>query len=243
MAVTLRELWRLVDTCERTQRHCMMMENVNFARDELMALNLCRQGVLGELVHGEAAYIHDLRHHMKDEDRGTGTWRTAHLARHNGNLYPTHGLGPVAQYMNIDRTEDRFERLVSISSPVLVRDLHSGNRSPQVFLTREPNTLCQSLLQSRLHRPQNRRTKAHFGTGRTRLEDNKAAGSRVADSMGSAEDNKARVGDNSIWVEEQQPAVQERALRQEPEQAHTEEVLLVLGQLLGRQPDRLPGQP
>ena len=100
IAVTIDEMWELVDTSEQTKKHCMMMENVNYSRDELMFLNMCRQGVVGELLHAEAAYIHELRWQMQDEERGTGFWRTHHYANRNGNLYPTHGLGPVAQYMN-----------------------------------------------------------------------------------------------------------------------------------------------
>ena len=101
IAVSLKDMWKIVDTSERTQKHCMMMENVNYGRDELMYLNMCRNGVVGELLHAEAAYIHELRFQMSQEERGTGSWRTHHYATGNGNLYPTHGLGPVAQYMNL----------------------------------------------------------------------------------------------------------------------------------------------
>jgi predicted dehydrogenase len=121
LAVTLEELWDIVDTSERTQRHCMMMENVNYGRTELMYLNMCRQGLIGELLHAEAAYIHELRGQMKQEERGTGSWRTHHYAKGRGNLYPTHGLGPVAQYMNLARQEDNFKSLVSYSTPALGR--------------------------------------------------------------------------------------------------------------------------
>lgn len=117
MALTIDELWDIVNTSERTKRHCMMMENVNYSRDELMFLNMCRQGLIGELLHAEAAYIHELRWQMNEVERGTGSWRTYHYAHRNGNLYPTHGLGPVAQYMNIGRTEDTFRRLTSFSTP------------------------------------------------------------------------------------------------------------------------------
>lgn len=115
----LKELWEVIDTSEKTQRHCMMIENVNYGREELMFLNMCRQGVFGELLHGEASYIHELRSQMYDVEkgRGTGSWRTYHWASENGNLYPTHGLGPVAQYMSLARTEDNFRRIVSFSSP------------------------------------------------------------------------------------------------------------------------------
>lgn len=115
MALELAHLWDLVDTAEQTQRNCMMMENCNYGREELMVLNMVRQGVFGELLHGEAAYIHELRWQIKELERKTGSWRTQMHARYNGNIYPTHGLGPVAQYMNINRG-DRFDYLTSMSS-------------------------------------------------------------------------------------------------------------------------------
>lgn len=125
LATSLDDLWEIVNTAEATRRHCMMLENVNYGREELMFLNMCRQGVFGNLLHGEAAYIHDLRFQMRhyEEGRGTGSWRTRHWAKENGNLYPTHGLGPVAQYMNLARGEDNFRRLVAFSSPARNRAL------------------------------------------------------------------------------------------------------------------------
>ena len=120
LALTVEEMWQIVDTAERTQKNCMMMENVNYGRDELMVLNMVRQGVFGELLHGEAAYIHELRWQMKEIEHKTGSWRTAWHAKRDGNLYPTHGLGPVSQYMNINRG-DRFDYLTSMSSPALGR--------------------------------------------------------------------------------------------------------------------------
>ena len=125
IAVTIEDMWKIVNTSEETQKHCMMMENVNYGRDELMYLNMCRNGVIGELLHGEAAYIHELRFQMKQEDRGTGSWRTQHYANGKGNLYPTHGLGPVAQYMNLGRKEDTFKSIISYSSPALGRKLYA----------------------------------------------------------------------------------------------------------------------
>lgn len=101
----------------------MMMENVNYGRDELLFLNMCRQGVIGSILHGEAAYIHELRWQMQEDsiELGTGSWRTGHYARRNGNLYPTHGLGPIAQYMSLARGEDQFESITSVSTPALGR--------------------------------------------------------------------------------------------------------------------------
>ena len=98
------------------------MENVNYGRDELMFLNICRKGLIGELLHAEAAYIHELRWQMFNTDRGTGNWRTLHYAESKGNLYPTHGLGPVSQYMNLGRNDDNFKHLVSLSSPAIGRN-------------------------------------------------------------------------------------------------------------------------
>jgi predicted dehydrogenase len=131
LALTVKEMWEIVDTSERTGKHCMMMENCNYGRDELLFLNLCRLGVIGELLHGEAAYVHELRKQMMEVKRGTGSWRTPYYAQPNGgNLYPTHGLGPVAQYMNIARTDDQFERLVSFASPGRGRALYAKANFP-----------------------------------------------------------------------------------------------------------------
>ena len=130
IAVSLEEMWEIVNTSEKTQKHCMMMENVNYGRDELMFLNMCRQGVVGELLHAEAAYIHELRWQMEEQERGTGSWRTHHYAKRNGNLYPTHGLGPVAQYMNLGRGDDIFGSLVSFSTPGLGRQDYAAKNYP-----------------------------------------------------------------------------------------------------------------
>ena len=128
-ATTLDGCWELVDTSEVTQKHCMMMENVNYGREELMVLNMCRLGVFGDLLHGEAAYIHDLRGQMQEVEHGTGSWRTLEYAERNGNLYPTHGLGPVAQYMDINRG-DRLDHLSSVSSPARVREIYAKKNFP-----------------------------------------------------------------------------------------------------------------
>lgn len=130
IAVTLEEMWEIIDTSEQTQKHCMMMENVNYGREELLYLNMCRKGLIGELLHAEAAYIHELRFQMEEQQRGTGSWRTYHYAKRNGNLYPTHGLGPVAQYMNLGRGEDQFGSLVSYSTPARGRELYAKKNYP-----------------------------------------------------------------------------------------------------------------
>lgn len=130
IATTLEDMWALVNTSEQTGRHCMHMENVCYGREELLYLNMVRQGLIGELLHGEASYIHDLREQMKEVERGTGSWRTYHYIKRNGNLYPCHGLGPVAQYMSLARTEDQFGRLVSFSSPSRARALYAKANFP-----------------------------------------------------------------------------------------------------------------
>jgi len=115
-ALTIDECWQMVETSERTKRYCIMMENCVYDRQEMMILNMVRQGVLGEILHAEAGYLHDLRALKFDfESKGEAVWRTAHSIKRNGNLYPTHGLGPVAQYMNINRG-DQFDYLVSVST-------------------------------------------------------------------------------------------------------------------------------
>lgn len=114
-AMTIEECWQLVEGAEKYQKHCVMQENCCYDRAELMMLNMVRKGLFGELLHGEGGYLHDLRD-IKFSDSGEGLWRRAHSMKRNANLYPTHGLGPIAQCMNINRG-DRFEYLVSMSSP------------------------------------------------------------------------------------------------------------------------------
>ena len=116
-ATTIEDCWKLVDTSEKTRRHCIMLENCCYGENETLVLGMVRAGVFGELLYGEAAYIHDLREELFS-NKGEGLWRrTVHTER-DGNLYPTHGLGPVANYMGINRG-DRFDYLVSMSTPCL----------------------------------------------------------------------------------------------------------------------------
>ncbi len=114
-AMSLDDCWALVETAEKTGKHCQMMENCCYDRIELMTLNLVRRGLLGEVLHAEAGYLHDLRG-VKFSNEGEGLWRRAWAQKLNGNLYPTHGLGPVAQCLNINRG-DAFDFIVSMSSP------------------------------------------------------------------------------------------------------------------------------
>ncbi len=119
-ALTVEDCWRLVEASEATRRHCVMMENCNYDRVEMMVLNMVTQGVLGELLHAECGYLHDLRA-VKYDAENEGKWRRAHSMTSNGDLYPTHGLGPVAQCLDINRG-NAFDTLVSMGSKT--RGLH-----------------------------------------------------------------------------------------------------------------------
>ncbi len=114
-AYTFDDMWKLVNTAEETQRNCMMMENVCYGDEELWLLNMAQQGVLGTLTYAECAYIHNLRELLFSKDYYYNMWRIRHHDTRDGNLYPTHGLGPVAQYMDVNRG-DSFDSIVSMSS-------------------------------------------------------------------------------------------------------------------------------
>ena len=111
-ALTIDECWAFVETAERTKRHCMQLENCCYGEQELLALNLCKLGLLGELLHGEGAYIHDRRWQIFNDSQWE-RWRNHWNEAHAGNQYPTHGLGPIALDMGINRG-DRFDYLVSV---------------------------------------------------------------------------------------------------------------------------------
>ncbi|MCU0377528.1 MAG: Gfo/Idh/MocA family oxidoreductase [Bacteroidales bacterium] len=113
-AITIEQCWQLVEASEKTKKHCMQLENCCYDFFELLTLNMARQGLFGDIVHGEGAYIHDLRYLNFDKNGYADMWRLKENQR-NGNLYPTHGLGPVCQVMNINRG-DRMDYLTSIST-------------------------------------------------------------------------------------------------------------------------------
>jgi predicted dehydrogenase len=153
-AVTVEDCWRLVDASERMQRHCVMLENCCYGENELFVLNLARAGVFGELTHAECAYLHDLRAILYS--LGTeGDWRRDYHWQYDGNLYPTHGLGPVAQYLGIGRG-DQFKFVVSTSSPerslTKYRDEqqpNAGRHAAEKYICGDMNT---SLLKTELGR-------------------------------------------------------------------------------------------
>jgi predicted dehydrogenase len=114
-AVTLEECWQLVETSEETGMPCMLLENVNYYRESLMVLNMIQQGIFGEMLHCEGGYNHDVRGGKIDRETGKIKWRGKHSVTRNENLYPTHPIGPISWWLNINRG-DRFTRIVSMSS-------------------------------------------------------------------------------------------------------------------------------
>lgn len=112
---TIEDCWAIIQTAEHTQKHCVMMENCNYNEEELWILNMIQEGVFGDITHAEGAYLHDLRALLLDDTYYENQWRLHEHANRNGNFYTTHGLGPIAFYLNIGRG-DRFTHLTSMSS-------------------------------------------------------------------------------------------------------------------------------
>jgi predicted dehydrogenase len=136
LGITLQDHWDVVKAAEKYNANVMMLENVCYRRDVMAVLNMVRQGLFGELIHLQGGYQHDLRE-VKFNDGihpiGYGVefgekafsearWRTNHSVHRNGDLYPTHGVGPIAQYTNINRG-NRFLSLCSYSTKS--RGLHN----------------------------------------------------------------------------------------------------------------------
>lgn len=128
-AVTMDECWQLVETSEKTKQHCMILENCCYDFFELLTLNMARQGYFGEIVHAEGAYIHALLESNFSKTGYYDMWRLKENMR-NGSLYPTHGLGPVAQVLDINRG-DRMDYLVSMSS----NDFMMGAKAKELAAT------------------------------------------------------------------------------------------------------------
>lgn len=136
LGITLQDHWDVVKAAEKNNAHVMMLENVCYRRDVMAVLNMVRQGLFGELIHLQGGYQHDLRevlfndgvhvydHGVEFGEKGFSEahWRTEHSIHRNGDLYPTHGIGPIGQYININRG-NRFTSLCSFSSKT--RGLHN----------------------------------------------------------------------------------------------------------------------
>lgn len=114
--LTIDECWQLVETSEATKKHMMMLENCCYDFFELLTLNMARNGLFGELIHAEGAYLHDLsKDWLFNKNAYADMWRLKENYKHNGNLYPTHGLGPISQCLNVNRG-DKMDYLSSMST-------------------------------------------------------------------------------------------------------------------------------
>ncbi|HXD77864.1 MAG TPA: Gfo/Idh/MocA family oxidoreductase [Puia sp.] len=136
LGITLQDHWDVVNAAERAKANVMMLENVCYRRDVMAALNMVRKGIFGELLHLQGGYQHDLRGVLFNDgkppyDKGVdfgpkafseARWRTDHSVHRNGDLYPTHGIGPLAMMIDINRG-NRFLSLSSFSSKT--RGLHN----------------------------------------------------------------------------------------------------------------------
>ena len=111
-AITIDEIWQLINTSERTRKHCMQLENCIYDFFELTALNMAQQGLFGEVLHMEGAYIHNLEEVWP---KHAGNWQLLHNKDHKGMLYPTHGFGPICQVLDIHRG-DRLKTLVAVDT-------------------------------------------------------------------------------------------------------------------------------
>lgn len=146
IGTTLKDLWALVDASEKARRHCLHLENCCYGETEMMVNRMVHDGIFGEVLHTEAAYLHDLRG-ILFENRDEGLWRRAWHTRANANLYPTHGLGPVAWYLDIHHG-DRFDYIASVAGPErglevyreeTVKD-HSDPKWQERYITGDHNT-------------------------------------------------------------------------------------------------------
>lgn len=111
-ATSVAECWELVNTAEKTQRHCMMLENCVYDFFEMTALNMAQQGLFGEVLHAAGGYIHNLEPFWNAYQ---GNWRLDFNQKHRGDIYATHGFGPVCQVMNIHRG-DKLDYLIAMDT-------------------------------------------------------------------------------------------------------------------------------
>ncbi len=149
-ATNLKEIWSLINTAERTQKHCMMLENCVYDFFEASTLNMAQQGVFGEVLHVEGSYLHNL-----DDFWGEywNNWRLNFNQKHRGDIYPTHGIGPDCQVLGIHRT-DRMTTLVAmdtkaVNGPKIVErntgtpctDFQNGDQTSTLIRTLEGKTM------------------------------------------------------------------------------------------------------
>ena len=116
IATEIDEMWELVNLSEQQRKHCLLMENCNYGRQELAMLRMAHAGVFGELTHGDGGYLHDLRDLLFSETYYYNQWRRAWYTKHNRAFYPMHGLAPIAAAMDVNRG-DRLATLQATASP------------------------------------------------------------------------------------------------------------------------------
>jgi predicted dehydrogenase len=200
--VTLQESWDLVNMFEKTGSHCMILENVCYRRDVMATLNMVRQGMFGSLSHVQCGYQHDLREVKFNNGKqayGGGVefgakgfseakWRTQHSIDRNGDLYPTHGLGPVAEILNINRG-NQFAYLTSMASPAMGLHQYIEDKGGKDHPNAKVNFKCGDVVQTMI--------KCHNGetiliTHDTNLPRPYSLGFRVQGTKGIwTEDNKS----------------------------------------------------
>ncbi|MBO4340025.1 MAG: Gfo/Idh/MocA family oxidoreductase [Bacteroidales bacterium] len=149
-ATSIEECWALVNTSERTRKHCMMLENCCYDFFELTCLNMAQQGLFGDIVHVEGSYCHNLDPWW---DNYQGDWRMTYNREHHGDVYPTHGIGPVCEVLNIHRG-DKMDLLVSMDSKAFrgqeicdkrygegVYEYANGDNTSTIIRTRKGKTI------------------------------------------------------------------------------------------------------
>ena len=115
IGITMDDLWQLVNTQEQTKVPCMMLENWSFRGENLVVLNMIRAGLFGEIIHCHCAHSHDCTEIWWFDEKERPRWVGAYLLKRNADQYPTHSLGPVLSWMNIN-CGDAFDTLVSVAS-------------------------------------------------------------------------------------------------------------------------------
>lgn len=149
-AMTLDEIWNLINTSEKTRKHCMQLENCVYDFFELTTLNMAQQGVFGEVLHVEGAYIHNLEDFWPEY---WNNWRMDYNHQHRGDVYATHGMGPACQLLNIHRG-DRMKTLVAMDTKPVngpayikkqtgeeVQDFQNGDQTTTVIRTENGKTM------------------------------------------------------------------------------------------------------
>ena len=143
-ATTLEDIWALIDMSEKTRRHCMMLENCVYDFFEMSTLAMAQAGLFGEVIHVEGSY-----HHCLDPFWGEywNNWRLEYNKEHRGDVYPTHGIGPVCQVLGIHRG-DRMKTLVSMDTKAIngpkVYELKTGTPCPEFKNADQTNTLIRT---------------------------------------------------------------------------------------------------